>query len=153
MRILTRRAGKAVLLATAVSLVAVVAYAYACLGRPATCVESVNPHGKTTPPAGSTTLPGPKGGQNEDGFYKIGTDTGASVFVRDKGSGRVFGPFPSGTVIKYTQAPGRTPSIKKIGSTTGNAGAVQWHITGKGDALVTSPGLVSAKCRVPPPPK
>ena len=36
------------------------------------CAESVNPHGQTTPPAGSTTLPGPNGGQNEDGFYRSG---------------------------------------------------------------------------------
>ena len=27
------------------------------------CFESVNPHGATVPPAGSTTLPGPNGGR------------------------------------------------------------------------------------------
>ncbi|MBI2859255.1 MAG: hypothetical protein HYX90_09270, partial [Chloroflexi bacterium] len=32
-------------------------------------VETVNPAGKNVPPAGSTTLPGPRGGMNEDGFY------------------------------------------------------------------------------------
>ena len=35
------------------------------------CVEGPNPNGKKIPPAGSTTLPGPKGGQNEDGFYRL----------------------------------------------------------------------------------
>ena len=30
------------------------------------CIETVNPSGKNIPPAGSTTLPGSKGGQNED---------------------------------------------------------------------------------------
>ncbi len=35
------------------------------------CIETVNPHGKNIPPAGSTTLPGSKGGQNEDGFYEL----------------------------------------------------------------------------------
>ena len=45
------------------------------------CVESVNPHGQNTPPAGSTTLPGPNGGQNDDGFYKISSDVGTNVFV------------------------------------------------------------------------
>jgi hypothetical protein len=35
------------------------------------CPELWNPHGQTTPPAGSTTLPGAQGGQNEDGFYQV----------------------------------------------------------------------------------
>jgi hypothetical protein len=39
----------------------------------ALCVELWNPHGQTTPPAGSTTLPGARGGQNEDGFYEVGS--------------------------------------------------------------------------------
>jgi hypothetical protein len=38
----------------------------------AMCSELWNPHGQTTPPAGSTTLPGAQGGQNEDGFYEVG---------------------------------------------------------------------------------
>ena len=57
----------------------------------ATCVEYVNPHGQTTPPAGSTTLPGPNGGQNEDGFYLIGSDVGTAVSVVT--GGVTFGPF------------------------------------------------------------
>ena len=68
----------------------------------ASCVETVNPHGQNVPPAGSTTLPGPNGGQNEDGFYLIGSDVGTPVTVVT--GGVTFGPFPSGTVVKYTQA-------------------------------------------------
>ena len=60
------------------------------------CTETTNPHGQTIPPAGSTTLPGPNGGQNEDGFYLISSNTGVDVFVEDLGSGTIFGPFPVG---------------------------------------------------------
>ncbi len=127
------------------------------------CVETTNPAGKNVPPAGSTTLPGRRGGQNEDGFYLLTATTFDNVsgplqiFVVDTGSGATFGPFASGTRIKYTQAPGAKPGIKLIG---GPNSAVQWHITGKGDAGVyatTSFGRFPATglvmCRVPPPPK
>jgi hypothetical protein len=117
------------------------------------CVETVNPHGQTTPPAGSTTLPGPRGGQNEDGFYLISSNVGTDVFVVDLGSGTVFGPYPSGTVVKYTQAPGSTPSAKKIGSDNGQAGAVLVHITGTGDMGVRTVDNHTISCLVPPPPK
>jgi len=117
------------------------------------CVEDVNPHGQNVPPAGSTTLPGPNGGQNEDGFYKISSDTGVQVFVVDQGSGTVFGPYPSGSTIKYTQAPGSTPSEKKIGSDNGQAGAVITHITGTGDMGVKTSDSGVISCLVPPPPK
>jgi hypothetical protein len=138
--------------------------ALAALGLPAlwsssaaahvpSCVETVNPHGETVPPAGSTTLPGPRGGQNEDGFYLIGSDTGGSVFVVDLGTGTTFGPYPTGTVVKYTQSPGATPTAKDIGSDNGQAGAVDVHIQGQGDMGVrTGDGGVVA-CLVPPPPK
>ncbi len=125
------------------------------LGHPATCEETTNPHGQNVPPAGSTTLPGPNGGQNEDGYYLLGSpDPSALLFVVDTGSGTVFGPFPNGTKIKYTQAVGATPDSKKIGSTNGEAGAVAAHINGTGDPSVFSsanPTLVL--CLVPPPPK
>ena len=129
----------------------------------ARCIETVNPHGQTVPPAGSTTLPGPRGGQNEDGFYQVlGTDNldedDVEVFVEDTESGVIFGPFPSGTNIKYTEANGATPNAKPIGSSNGQAGAVVVHITGNGDAAVyavDAAGNVSerAACLVPPPPK
>jgi hypothetical protein len=112
----------------------------------------VNPHGQNVPPAGAT-LPGPNGGQNDDGFYKISSNTGVNVFVVDEGSGTVFGPFPSGSVVKYTQAPGATPSIKDIGSTNGQAGAVTAHITGTGDMGVKTSDSGVLTCLVPPPPK
>ena len=116
-----------------------------------TCEESVNPHGQTTPPAGSTTLPGPNGGQNEDGFYRIGSDAGTDVFVVT--GGVAFGPFDSGTVVKYTQAPGAAPSAKTIGSSNGQAGAVTVHITGPDELVVRSIDGNTTTCFVPPPPK
>jgi len=124
--------------------------------RPA-CVESVNPAGSKIPPAGSTTLPGPKGGQNEDGFYKLlsrdaeqGT---ADIFVSNASGTAVFGPFASGSVVKITEA--AINSIKLIGGPTS---AVAAHITLDSDAVVyavDSGGLVSpsVSCLVPEPPK
>ncbi len=47
------------------------------------------------------------------------------MFVTDTGSGTVFGPFPVGTTIKYTEANGATPSSKKMGSSNGEAGERQ----------------------------
>jgi hypothetical protein len=140
------------------SIGTVVLFAGTAQAHEGVCQETTNPHGRTTPPAGSTTQPGPRGGQNEDGFYLLTTNTGRGgpLFVEDSGSGKIFGPFPVGTKIKYTQAPGATPRKKKIGSTTGQAGAVQWHITGTGDAFVFSgddPDQTREPCRVPPPPK
>lgn len=125
------------------------------------CLETVNPHGNNVPPAGSTTLPGPKGGQNEDGFYElIATDLvdpNPLIFVVDTGSGMEFGPFVSGTKIKYTEAPGATPEQKTIGSSKGQAGAIDWHIIGNGDATLKaidfSGNEATASCLVPPPPK
>jgi hypothetical protein len=51
------------------------------------------------PPAGSTTLPGPKGGINDDGFYVVVTDVGTDATLQDT-DGNVFGVFPSGTRVK-----------------------------------------------------
>jgi hypothetical protein len=128
------------------------------------CVEGVNPNGGTIPPAGSTTLPGAKGGQNEDGFYQLSASDAAwpagalEVYIVDSGSGTVFGPFSVDDVIKYTQAPGATPLSSTIGSANGAAGAVTVHITGTGDAQVIAAdgsGNVSdpVDCLVPPQPK
>ncbi len=125
----------------------------------ASCNETVNPAGKNVPPAGSTTLPGSKGGQNEDGFYELQANNPlAEIFVKDIGSGTIFplAPpgFSPGTKIKYTEANGATPSIKNIG---GPNSAVDWHITGTGDAAVYAVvGIVKGPevvCKVPPPPK
>ena len=118
------------------------------------CVESFNPHGQTIPPAGWSTSPGtnPNSGQNDDGFYLIRSDSGEPVFVVDLGSGTIFGPYPSGSTVKYTQAPGATPNAKSIGSTNGQAGAVVIHITGTGDMGVRIEGN-TITCLVPPPPR
>jgi hypothetical protein len=120
-----------------------------------TCVEYVNPHGATIPPAGQTS-PGtnPNSGQNPDGFYLIGSSGGGDVYVIDTGTGTVFGPYPSGTVIKYTEANGKTPTEIRIGSDNGQAGAVTVHISGQGDPAVQSvSGGPLTVCLVPPPPK
>jgi hypothetical protein len=126
----------------------------------ADCLESVNPHGGKNPKA-----PGNGGqGQNQDGFYELTAEDlvwpgeNLELFVTDDGSGTVFGPYSIGTVIKYTQDPSATPEAKKMGSDKGQAGAVDWHIIGNGDAVVTAvdgSGNVSdpAYCLVPPPPK
>ncbi len=127
------------------------------------CDPTVNPAGKSEPKA-----PGKGGqGQNQDGFYiltasdLVWEDGDLAIFVTDDGSGAVFGPFPVGTRIKYTEANGATPSIKPMGGNNGNGGgqanAVDVHIIGNGDALVTAvdgSGNVSsaAACLVPPPP-
>jgi hypothetical protein len=120
------------------------------------CVEGPNPNGKKIPPAGSTTLPGPKGGQNEDGFYQLlavdNVDPNPKIYVADDGSSFVAGPFASGDVVKITQSPDATPLSKKM------AGAVIAHIILKGDALVYAVDASGNQsdpisCKVPPPPK
>jgi hypothetical protein len=105
--------------------------------------ETVNPAGKNTPPAGSTTLPGSKGGMNEDGFYLLTASDNCPknppvIYVFDTSvlgtwDGVYFGPFDSGTVVKFTEAKGATPQQKPIG---GPSSAVQWHITLPSDAVV-----------------
>lgn len=123
----------------------------------AACIPTVNPSGNNVPAA-----PGNGGqGQNQDGFYQAsGKDIvwpadALQIFVRDAGSGTVFGPYASGVRIKYTQAPGATPSVKPLG---GPSSAVAWHITGKGDAQVIAVDgsgnkSAPAACLVPPKPK
>ena len=110
----------------------------------ATCGEGVNPAGHV-----------PRA-QNEDGFFLLtatdAVDPDVELFVIDTGSGTIFGPFTSGTNIKYVQAPGASPSQSP------GSGAVDWKLKGTGDAqlvAVDSSGNVSAvvDCLVPPPPK
>lgn len=142
----------------ALPLAAVLALAFAGTAQAhrATCRETTNPHGQNTPPAGHTTSPGtnPRSGQNDDGFYVLGTNTGRdTIRVLDDGSGTVFGPFAVGTKIKYTQRPGGKPEQKKIGSSNGQSGAVTWHIFGTGDAFAFSSDGVKVPCRVSPPPR
>lgn len=119
------------------------------------CLPATNPSGNKIPAAGQN----PKSGQNPDGFYSVNStdnlDPNPQVFVVDNGSGTEFGPFPSGTTIKYTQAGGATPSQTAIG---GPGSAVAWHIKGTGDAATYSVDAsgnqsASASCLVPQPPK
>ena len=133
----------------------------------AECVETVNPHGQTIPKA-----PAKSGkAQNPDGFYELLAEDNLlegcaplELFVTDTASGVVFGPFPVGTKIKYTQTPGGKPRIKPMGgnnsngTSNGQATAVDWHIYGNGDAQLTAQdqsGNMSepVSCLVPPPPK
>ena len=115
------------------------------------CTAGPNPGGHI-PSAGDN----PKSGQNPDGFYTLlatdAVDPNPQIFVIDGGSGTVFGPYPNGTNIKYTQAPGATPSASP------GSGAVAWLIKGTGDMqLVASDGSGNESdplaCLVPPPPK
>jgi hypothetical protein len=139
------------LLCGAVAL-ALLAFAAPASAHVPFCQETVNPHGQNVPPAGSTTLPGPNGGINDDGFYVVGTDVGTDVILSDT-DGNVFGTFLSGTKVKYTESNGAAPEVKKIGSQNGQAGAVDFHIKGTGDLVVTSVDGNRATCPVPPPPK
>ena len=67
--------------ATLASIGAVALFAGTAQAHRAACTETTNPHGQTTPPAGSTTPPGPNGGQNDDGFYKLTTNTGVELHL------------------------------------------------------------------------
>ncbi len=59
--------------------------------------------------------------------------------------------------FKYTEANGADPKQMKIGSGNGQAGAVDWHLSGQGDAEVlavdASGNTAQAACLVPPLPK
>jgi hypothetical protein len=115
------------------------------------CTPTTNPSGKNVPPAGSN----PKSGQNPDGFYLLtatdAVDPNPQIRVADTGSTFVAGPYTSGTKVKLTQAPGSKPNAKP------GPGDIDWHITLRGDAVVTatdgSGNISSVRCLVPPPPK
>lgn len=116
-----------------------------------TCTESGNPADEV--PDAGTTRPNPQG-QNQDGFYRLDAsdvvDADPEVYLRDSGSGHVWGPFSSGQRIKYTEA-ASGPSQKELG----DSGI--WHLTGTGDAELFAAdfsGNVSdpVDCLVPAPP-
>lgn len=131
------------------------------------CVEAVNPRGKRIPPAGWSTMPGPKGGRNDDGFYQlfayVPCDPEPKIYVTCKEmieKDEKFGPYDSSDVVKITEAPGAAPSEKKMGSSKGQAGAVKAHITLPSAPillLIDPDGTIIARCPkcclVPPPPK
>jgi hypothetical protein len=125
----------------------------------AQCVESENPGGN------KPKAPGEGGqGQNQDGFYQMFAedivDPNPAVFVVDVGADDdfdtaddfVFGPFPSATTFKYTEANGAEPSQKE------GSGDVDWKLKGQGDAAVFAVDFSGNEsdpvfCLVPPPPK
>ena len=77
-------------------------------------------------------------------------DPDPEIFI-EAGSGVVFGPFPSGVNIHYTETPGGTPSIRP------GPGLVDWRIRGTQDLTfygVDAAGnqSESVTCYVPPPP-
>ena len=100
----------------------------------AQCVETTNPAGKNTPKAGNKSP-----GQNEDGIYELlardAVDESPEIYVVDSETGHVFGPFESGTKIKYTEANGAEPSQTEMAG-GGNANAVDWKLKGQGDAII-----------------
>ena len=105
----------------------------------AACGPGVNPAGKPVP------------GYESAGFYQLlATDNlpGVSVTVADTVPTASFRPYAPGTYIKLTQAPGATPSAVQF------SGAVDWHITLKGDAVVTATdaagNTATTTCSVPP---
>jgi hypothetical protein len=142
------------------------------------CVEAVNPHGNNVPGGKAN---GKGQGVNPDGFYKLfaednrdpepiilvlywdpeATDPDGNlgwwVPLGDKDNPDQLFVLLSGTVVKFTEAPGATPSYKKIGSTKGQAGAVAWHITLPSEPVVLavddSGNWAAFPCFVPPPPK
>ncbi len=117
----------------------------------AQCVAGPNPSGNIPQAPGEG-----RRGQNQDGFYTIIAtdlvDPNPEVFVLDTGSGFMFGPYPSGTNIKYTEANGAKPTV------TSGSGVVAWNLKGKGDAAVfavDASGNVAelVDCLVPPAPQ
>lgn len=116
------------------------------------CAATTKPSGKNVPSAGNN----PRSGQKPDGSYVLTAvdrvDPDPAVTLTDSGSGQVFGPFPSGTKVKLTQAPGARPSQKA------GPGDIDWHITINGDAEtrgIDFSGNVShpVPCLVRPAPK
>jgi hypothetical protein len=165
--------------AALVGVAALLAIPAVARAHPPCCVQCVNPHGQTIPPAGSLptcpigTIPSTNAfnaGENPDGFFFVGTSDGeggacgsgtSDVVLIDLGTGLTFagpgpgGDFLNGTTLKYTQAPGtKFPDVDKIGSSNGQAGAVEFHLKGAGDLEVCSvEDRTCVTCLVPPPPK
>lgn len=120
------------------------------------CEETVNPHGKNVP---GGKAKGKGQGVNPDGFYILyamdNCDDPEDVEIWVSG----FGPFYDGDVVKITEAPGATPSMKKMGSSKGQAGAVVAHLILSSDPVLTgkdsagNSSVPCTDCRVPPPPK
>lgn len=114
-------------------------------------VNDVTPPSVSCPPG-----PNPAGhvppADNQDGFFRMvagdNVDASVPVYIKDLGSGTVFGPYPSGTTFKLTQAPGGPVTAKPF------TGAVDWKFTFNGDAQLIATdaagNTATATCLVPP---
>lgn len=120
--------------------------------------ETVNPHGKNIPD--KKEADNAKGnGKNPDGFYKLyatdNCDPEPQIWVGTADNPKLFGSYVSGTVVKFTEAPGAAPSEKKMGSTKGQAGAVSYHITLPSNPVIlttvdSSGNTATSTCLMPP---
>lgn len=123
------------------------------------CVSTTNPSGKKTPPAGSSDMPGSKGGQNEDGFYQLLAEDEHSGIESIYVSG--FGSYLSGDKIKVTEKNNGAEKEIKMGSTqSGNEGEsdeIVAHLLLNDDPVVIatdgSGNTTEVTCYVPPLPK
>jgi hypothetical protein len=110
----------------------------------------------TAPSVSCPPGPNPAGTEpsadNEDGFFRMvatdNVDASVPVYIKDLGSGAVFGPYPSGTTFKLTQAPGAPVKAKDM------TGDVKWKFTFNGDAELIATdaagNTATATCLVPP---
>jgi hypothetical protein len=89
---------------------------------------------------------------NEDGFFVMratdNVDPSVPIYIKDLGSGVIYGPYPSGTTFKLTQAPGAPVKVKDM------TGDVKWKFTFNGDAQLIATdaagNTATATCLVPP---
>ena len=114
-------------------------------------VNDVTPPSVACPPG-----PNPAGHEpradNQDGFFRMvasdNVDASVPVYITDLGSGTTFGPYPSGTTFKLTQAPGAPVKAKPF------TGVVTWKFTFQGDAQLVATdaagNTTTATCLVPP---
>lgn len=112
----------------------------------------------TAPTVSCPPGPNPAGTEpsadNQDGFFKMvatdNVDPSVSVYIKDLGSGTVFGPYASGTTFKLTQAPGAPVKARDF------TGDVKWRFTFNGDAQLIATdaagNTATATCLVPPKP-
>jgi hypothetical protein len=110
----------------------------------------------TAPSVSCPPGPNPAGTEpsadNEDGFFVMlatdNVDPSVPIYIKDLGSGVVYGPYPSGTTFKLTQAPGAPVKARDM------TGDVKWKFTFNGDAQLIATdaagNTATATCLVPP---
>lgn len=117
---------------------------------------SIDVNDVTAPTVSCPPGPNPAGHEpsasNEDGFFRMvasdNVDASVPIYIKDLGSGTVFGPYPSGTTFKLTQAPGAPVTSKAF------TGAVDRKFIFRGDAQLIATdaagNTATATCLVPP---